>query len=57
MTPDRRIANARLYGILSEKKDFTIYVDGEIGNDRFSGLRPNAPRKPFRARLMFFLRV
>ena len=45
MTPDRRIANARLYGILSEKKDFTIYVDGEIGNDRFSGLRPNAPKK------------
>lgn len=45
LKPDQKIANQQLIGIPSWDRDFTIYVNGKTGDDRFSGLHPSRPKR------------
>lgn len=49
LLPDRKIVNPELMGIRTGTDDFTIYVNGAIGNDDSSGLKPSKPKKTIQA--------
>ena len=45
LNPDRRIVNPQLIGIMDINNDFTIYVNGETGNDLNCGLSAGQAKK------------
>lgn len=49
LTPDKHILNTDIIGLISDKNDFTIYVDGTNGNDINNGLAPDKAKKTIQA--------
>lgn len=49
LKPDHNLVNTTLITLETSKEDFTIFVDGQSGNDSNSGLKPQQAKKTIQA--------